>query len=141
MNPKVKQKWMKALRSGKYSQAKNVLKSTKGGFCCLGVLCDLAAKEGVGSWEETTNCGQPQNNFVCNKMTGDTSSSTLPLAVRVWAGMRTSSGSFPLDLQVNTHNEVGDIRRACSLVDLNDARRKLNFDEIADVIQIVGDEL
>lgn len=32
--------WLEALRSGKYKQAKNTLKSADGGFCCLGVLCD-----------------------------------------------------------------------------------------------------
>lgn len=39
--------WIKALRSGEYKQAQNKLKNTqKNSFCCLGVLCDLAAKDG-----------------------------------------------------------------------------------------------
>ena len=33
-------KWVKALRSGKYKQAKNKLKA-EDGHCCLGVLCTL----------------------------------------------------------------------------------------------------
>lgn len=32
--------WIAALRSGKYKQAKGLLKSNTG-FCCLGVACDL----------------------------------------------------------------------------------------------------
>lgn len=40
MNKTVKKKWLKALRSGKYTQAKHQLKSGDG-YCCLGVLTDL----------------------------------------------------------------------------------------------------
>lgn len=40
--PSVKRDWLKALRSGKYSQAQNALydPSSKS-FCCLGVLCEV----------------------------------------------------------------------------------------------------
>lgn len=35
--------WVAALRSGKYKQAKKKLHNSRtGGFCCLGVACDLA---------------------------------------------------------------------------------------------------
>jgi hypothetical protein len=37
--------WVKALRSGEYEQTTGVLKD-KAGYCCLGVLCELAAKDG-----------------------------------------------------------------------------------------------
>lgn len=40
MDAKLKADWVKALRSGKYSQAKDALKCG-GGFCCLGVLADI----------------------------------------------------------------------------------------------------
>ena len=44
MNQEIKTKWVAALRSGEYKQAKNVL--TDGiGFCCLGVLCELSRLE------------------------------------------------------------------------------------------------
>ena len=52
MNPEIKAKWLAALRSGEYQQGQNWLKNGKGGFCCLGVLCDLYRKEiGKGGWE------------------------------------------------------------------------------------------
>lgn len=39
--------WVKALRSGEYRQAKEVLVDRReGSFCCLGVLQDLAKKDG-----------------------------------------------------------------------------------------------
>lgn len=44
--------WIKSLRSGEYKQTRNVLKCESGGFCCLGVLCDLAAKDGGASWSK-----------------------------------------------------------------------------------------
>jgi hypothetical protein len=40
MDANIKQKWVEALRSGEYKQAQYGLKR-QGGFCCLGVLCDL----------------------------------------------------------------------------------------------------
>jgi hypothetical protein len=41
MTPEFKQKWIEALRSGKYQQAREVLKDGQGGMCCLGVAADL----------------------------------------------------------------------------------------------------
>lgn len=46
MDQRVKTLWVTALRSGEYEQGRHTLR--KGDqFCCLGVLCDLAVKEGV----------------------------------------------------------------------------------------------
>jgi hypothetical protein len=41
--------WVQALESDEYQQTKGCLKDSIG-FCCLGVLCDLAVKAGHGSW-------------------------------------------------------------------------------------------
>ena len=43
MRKSVKEKWLKALRSGEYKQTKQCLKDEVG-YCCLGVLCDLHSK-------------------------------------------------------------------------------------------------
>lgn len=40
------QKWIDALRSGEYQQAKGSLRKPEG-FCCLGVACDVAINNGV----------------------------------------------------------------------------------------------
>lgn len=40
MDSSLKQKWVRALRSGKYKQATGALRN-EDGFCCLGVLCDV----------------------------------------------------------------------------------------------------
>lgn len=50
MDPKIKERWVKALRSGKYKQGKSLLKRRgeenpgEVTYCCLGVLCDLYCK-------------------------------------------------------------------------------------------------
>ena len=51
----VKGKWLAALRSGEYRQGEGQLRSEDGGYCCLGVLCDVIDPEGWGrddgEWE------------------------------------------------------------------------------------------
>ena len=53
-----KEKWVAALRSGKYTQAQEVLKCDTG-FCCLGVLLDTYDPEG---WEQS-----PEDSFLRHK--------------------------------------------------------------------------
>src|SRR4051794_35352962 len=36
------QKWVDALRSGKYKQGKGLLRDFNDNYCCLGVLCEIA---------------------------------------------------------------------------------------------------
>jgi hypothetical protein len=45
MDIRVKGLWTSALRSGQYKQGKECLRDEDDKFCCLGVLCDLYAKE------------------------------------------------------------------------------------------------
>lgn len=51
MNPDIKQRWMAALRSGEYVQGRGklapVLSDGTQTHCCLGVLCELAVKDGI----------------------------------------------------------------------------------------------
>src|SRR6185295_18826871 len=45
MNKEIKEKWIKALRSGEYKQGRGRMDREEGGehyFCCLGVLCDIS---------------------------------------------------------------------------------------------------
>ena|ERR1700733_8491047 len=50
INRELAEKWIEALRSGKYPQTKGRLRSSLG-FCCLGVLCDIVSPD---KW--TPNC-------------------------------------------------------------------------------------
>lgn len=49
MNQQVKERWLDALRSGEYRQGAGRLRWDDR-FCCLGVLCDLHAKETGNEW-------------------------------------------------------------------------------------------
>lgn len=47
MKKELKDKWVAALRSGKYEQGQNYLRTEKNKYCCLGVLCEVAGIEPV----------------------------------------------------------------------------------------------
>ncbi len=55
MKADLKNRWLEALRSGKYEQATGALMAEIDdgavGYCCLGVLCDIS---GFGEWEHET---------------------------------------------------------------------------------------
>lgn len=96
MNPKVKARWVKALRSGRYKQGKRSLRRKVQGtrttdkFCCLGVLCDLAVqarvipKAELDSLDGVYGYGKGE----------DKNSGVLPQAVAEWAGLNSSSGVY-----------------------------------------------
>lgn len=71
MSPEKKAKWLEALRSGNYKQARGCLKR-EDGFCCLGVYADAVEHviwnniiEGSGSvlgiWVDYVSQGKLQN--------------------------------------------------------------------------------
>lgn len=82
MNPEVKQKWIKALRSGEYKQAKGQLTTLTGEDCCLGVLCKLAVAEGVIA------PSTKEEKYV----TYDRETHILPQKVIIWAGVDSCGG-------------------------------------------------
>lgn len=46
MNPDFKTRWVEALRSGKYKQGRERLRSRCDEYCCFGVLCDIVDPAG-----------------------------------------------------------------------------------------------
>ena len=88
MNSQIKQQWVTALRSGEYTQARWNLQ-TEQGFCCLGVLCDLYAKEIGTEWEvSTTEDDEPFTYYYF-----DEHSNHLPESVMKWADLESTSPS------------------------------------------------
>ena len=56
MNKEIKQKWLEALRSGKYRKGTHALKrkfpeNTEAEYCCLGVFCEICGLKPVSSRE------------------------------------------------------------------------------------------
>ena len=79
MNVPVIEKWIEALRSGKYQQTRTVLRESfqrEPQYCCLGVLCELYAAEKGIEWRKGTSA---------DSILG--ADSRLPEAVKQWAGI------------------------------------------------------
>jgi hypothetical protein len=81
VNPEVKQKWVAALKSGEFEQGRHCLTDLTAPeqplHCCLGVLCELAVKDGVPV--QVVN-SKRQRYY-------DSAGSVLPPVVREWAGL------------------------------------------------------
>jgi hypothetical protein len=121
MDPDVKRAWTAALRSGDYTQGKNMLcavgEDGSKTYCCLGVLAEIAVKEGVI---------QPGHTGISGLrlyFSGD--DMTLPLEVMKWAGLEMPNpwiGPDPVDSE--------DRASAAELNDYHD----FSFEQIADRI-------
>lgn len=96
MNSKIKEAWVDALRSGKYEQGSERLRSVSG-YCCLGVLCDIYAQEHNTEWEfrgnEETNL-QPMDYWYY-----EGESEFLPESVMDWAELKTNNPQLRVDVE------------------------------------------
>lgn len=122
MKKDIAQKWVEALRSGKYRQGAGVLRqeSAKGDlFCCLGVLCELAVQEGAILRAKSFENGD---------YAYDGSRWNLPESVKAWANMKSSEGFCP-----GLEKDLSLLPPNGSLADAND--RGVDFDALADVIE------
>lgn len=133
MNSEVKAKWLEALRSGEYEQGEGYLDVLEADgtrkFCCLGVLCDLAVKDGLEiEFTRTENGG---TGFYGNAGERYSESAFLPKAVQDWAGVD-SEGSIPGD-GVDITNKSGDEVTENALIAVNDSG--VPFTKIADLIE------
>lgn len=84
--------WVKALRSGEYEQVTGRL-HRDGGFCCLGVACDIS---GLGKWDRQTENGR-KDQYVIGNGRGRRrtwAAMTLPEQVRDWLGLSDACGNF-----------------------------------------------
>lgn len=51
MDREIRDKWVAALRSGKYKQGKHVLRTKDGNYCCLGVLKEIEPDLSNAPWD------------------------------------------------------------------------------------------
>ncbi len=110
MNKKIKAKWVAALRSGKYIQARGALRADNK-FCCLGVLCNLHARA-----HPDIAATQHHVNYYIG------SDAVLPKEVQAWADLPNECGG---DVKIGNNKD--------SLAWHNDEGR--TFDEIANAIE------
>lgn len=148
--PEVKEKWLAALRSGEYEQGTSCLysttrESTNPQYCCLGVLCDLAVKEGIAEWvirspkmyddnKVPYHC-QPVDRRKTIGHPGD-SATVLPDAIVRWAFQRgfRNDASNPI---VDVGSRYGESLYV-KLSMFNDGHPGIDrrtFDQIADIIE------
>lgn len=89
--------WLTDLESGEYRQGKGYLrKRTSDGeetFCCLGVACEAAIKDGLDLTPDTVEMEGPDEDdptFTAYRYNGSTAN--LPLAVQEYLGIKQYSG-------------------------------------------------
>jgi hypothetical protein len=132
MNPSIAQRWVQALRSGDFEQGRGKLNDGMGGFCCLGVLCEIAVADGVIACsfnkEGPVSYYDPDATALQKGLYGDgytdMSETSLPKAVQRWAGLKLGEQATPNSPSFGGWN----------LIELNDTE-KYSFDQIADVIE------
>lgn len=113
--------WVKALRSGKYHQAKRSLRRDNR-YCCLGVACDVYHREtGDGEWQKRddgTYAFIGADGFMYGV-------NNLPAKVCIWFGLATNPilGKRPEDPM-----------SWMSAIRANDDYN-MTFDEIADLVE------
>lgn len=128
MKKRIAMKWIKALRSGEYAQARGFLVNVDShgneSFCCLGVLCNLATEAGYGQWQGTS--------FVDDLSEGN--DAILPNGVVKWAGMKDPTGELPIACKTSSLT-----KNAKYLTVLND--KGATHSEIADLIETYWEQL
>jgi hypothetical protein len=135
MNPEKKTAWLEALRSGDYAQGRNRLAvrpwsadgNTAPKYCCLGVLCDLAVKDGVGEWEDLRGA------FEYRGPDGKGAEYYLPLSVVRWAGLPEDDNPNTSERDSSNPKCTDDDGESTHLGSLND--NGLSFEEIANIIE------
>lgn len=104
MNPVVKDKWIERLESDEIPQTFGALQRVEDlyegpnkdeldapkGFCCLGVLCEIAVEEGIIPAPDLTPAGYREDFAVAY----EGAVSYLPLVVAEWAGIDTNGKYF-----------------------------------------------
>jgi hypothetical protein len=90
MNSEIKEKWINALRSQEYKQSQHYLRDDYG-YCCLGVLCDIYAKEMNVPWE------QPYEEDGINDYYYFNEAENLPIEVIDWAELKYESPSVTVE--------------------------------------------
>jgi hypothetical protein len=117
MDQEIKNRWVEALRSGKYKQAEGTLaihnSDGEESFCCLGVLCEIAVEDGV--LVRYMEKDQDDYQFVGYHAAEDfdpdkdiVDFDILPEAVAEWAGLGDNNPNVRFDDRDQPISEVND---------------------------------
>jgi hypothetical protein len=117
MNKEVKDIWTKELRSGQRNQgvlSLGYVEDGKDRFCCLGILCELAVKEGI--IERIID----KDSYIYDGYV-----TALPEAVQKWAEL----GQF-----TRIKLKEGEVIKHVDITHINDVL-EYSFEKIADLIE------
>lgn len=140
--------WIEALENDQIPQGKGALRRSQypGGpdeFCCLGVACEVAIRNGVNLTvePEDQNDGNKRWAYIWNPPQGGTlrNSDTLPKPVQEWLGIADDNPTLPnirpIDLEDNDGYADDAYVEAASAND----DRGWDFDTIAEALRIKYD--
>lgn len=127
MNKEIKQRWINALRSGEYPKTEDCLRDNKG-YCCLGVLTDIAIKDGViEDWQPRSYSGEERPYAVPDCNVGESvpfdQDAVLPTKVMEWAELT----------EANPFVRIPGESYSVHISDPND--NGYSFQQIADLIE------
>lgn len=125
MNEDIKERWVEALRSGDYQQTKGSLIVQEGEqklYCCLGVLTDLAMKEGIEGVRFVEGVRFDSETELSVRLDDERwvthDEGDLPLPVMEWAGLPSRDPALGSFSAIHWNDDAGS-----------------GFDEIADMIE------
>jgi len=131
MDQRVKELWLKALRSDEYEQTTGKLRiadTTSIGYCCLGVLCDLYQKDtGRGEWEQQGIEGWFVDEDEFGKVQDNVE---LISTVAKWAGLDRDP-TIPFTYKTNNGSESDGDKTYLALLNDNGC----TFNQMADIIE------
>lgn len=110
--------WCRRLESGTIPQAQSKLGYVDGSRCCLGVLCDIAAEQGI------IPTPKEHGEYLLYCFEDEEQEHYLPSAVQRWAGLVSREGKF------YTGDDEAQMR---ALADENDGGK--TFADIARIIK------
>lgn len=129
MDQEIKARWLAKLESGEYEQTTEHL-ATSDGYCCLGVLCEIAVEDGIvfkaENKSESNLTGKTVYSYISKLDAQDSSESVLPMAVMEWSKIGSTNPG--------AHLEFDGVEYWEYLSELNDEHKK-TFPEIAEVIR------
>lgn len=146
MKQEIAERWAGKLESGDYPQTTGALNRVVGdgdkpiGFCCLGVLCEIAVEDGIVTKKLRSPYADAMWYGRENSLDFNGSTAFLPPEVYKWAGLKGDSVWFDVTEIVDTLNddteviELKDGRKIASAISLNDSGA-LNFKQIAELVR------
>jgi hypothetical protein len=122
--------WVDALRSGEFEQGYSLLRTSEGRYCCLGVACEVARRNGLelDSWKD-----EDGDVAYGERHGSDWSTMQLPGKVADWYGFVDDAGNSVVDPPLATCTD-GDLDDAYVATFVNDSMGA-NFSRIADLVE------